>query len=355
MKNSSGVSRRSFIRKTSAGLGAGFVGLSIPGCGTTAREEGRKMARPVSVASVDLKGLWPDKTRESRIKRILKRMEDVEGLHPDIICLPELFDTSWVDEQFAISDIAEDEKIPGPVTGRIAEFAKKNNCYVACPVYTAKGGNFYNSCLLIDRKGNIAGAYNKMHPVKDEILTGKPGMEAIGILPGATDQPVIETDFGKVGIQICYDANWQEGWENYRRQGAEIILFSSQFPGGRMLNYLAWRYGCYIISSTGGDARIIDMSGNDLHSSSTFVRFTWAEINLEKANADTWPTNERLPALFSKYGSRLGIKVWDNTGVVTIESLDPDLKVSDVMKEFGILTIYENVKASEVVQDKYRI
>ena len=286
---------------------------------------------------------------------MLARMEEVKGLHPDIVCLPELFDTSWVEEQFAIRDIAEDEKIPGPVTGRIAEFAKKNNCYVACPVYTAKDGNFYNSCLLIDRKGNIAGAYNKMHPVKDEILTGKPGKDAIGILPGAIDQPVIETDFGKVGIQICYDANWQNGWENYRRQGAEIILFSSQFPGGRMLNYLAWRYGCYIISSTGGDARIIDMSGNDLHSSSTFVRFTWADINLEKANADTWPTNERLPDLFSKYGSRLWIKVWDNTGVVTIESLDPDLKVRDVLKEFGILTIYENVKASEVVQDKYRI
>ena len=65
--------------------------------------------------------------------------------------------------------------MPGPVTGRIAEFAKKNNCYVACPVYTKKAGNFYNSCLLIDRKGNIAGAYNKMHPVKDEILTGKTG------------------------------------------------------------------------------------------------------------------------------------------------------------------------------------
>ena len=355
MKSASSESRRSFIRKTSAGIGAGLVGLSVPACGATGRTEERKMARPVSVASIDLKGLWPDKTRESRIKRILERMEDVRGLHPDIVCLPELFDTSWVDEQFALCDIAEDEKVPGRVTGRIAEFAKKNGCYVACPIYTSKGGNFYNSCLIIDRKGNIAGAYNKMHPVKDEILTGKAGEETIGVLPGAVGQPVIETDFGKIGVQICYDANWSDGWENYKRQGAEIMLFCSQFPGGRILNFHAWRYGFYIVSSTGGDARIIDMSGNDLHASSTFIRYTWAEINLEKANADTWPTNERLPELFSKYGGRLGIRVWDNTGVVTIESLDPGLKVRDVMKEFGILTIYENVRASEVVQDKYRI
>ena len=116
-----------------------------------------------------------------------------------------------------------------------------------------------------------------MHPVKDEIITGKTGKETIGVLPGALDQPVIETDFGKVGIQICYDANWQDGWENYKKQGAEIILFPSQFPGGRILNYFAWKTGCYIISSTGSDARIVDMSGNDIHSSSTFVRYAWAE------------------------------------------------------------------------------
>jgi beta-ureidopropionase len=355
MKNINGVSRRNFIRQTSAGLGAGLVGLSIPGCASTVPSEGKKMARKVSVASIDLKGLWPEKTREARIKRMLERMQEVTGYKPDIICLPELVDTSWVDEHTTLSEIAEDEKIPGPVTGRFAEFAKKNNCYVACPVYTKKDGNFYNSCLLIDRKGNIAGAYNKMHPVKDEILTGKPGAESIGILPGALDQPVIETDFGKVGIQICYDANWQDGWENYKKQGAEIMLFSSQFPGGRMLNYLAWRYSCYIISSTGSDARIVDMSGNDLHSSSTFVRYTWADINLEKLNADTWPTNGRLPDLFNKYGSSLAIKVFDNTGVITIESLDPKVKVKDVLKEFEILTIDESVMASEIVQNKYRL
>jgi predicted amidohydrolase len=355
MKKNSSVSRRNFIRQTSAGLGAGFVGFTVPSCTTAPRSDNRQMARKVSVATVDLKGLWPDKTRESRIKRILERMQDAASYKPDLICLPELVDTSWVDEPYVLNDIAEDEKNPGPVTGRMAEFAKKNNCYVACPIYTKKEGNFYNSCLLIDREGNIAGVYNKMHPVKNEIITGKTGKDAIGVLPGAKNQPVIETDFGKVGMQICYDANWQDGWENYGKQGAEIILFLSQFPGGRILNYFAWRYGCYIVSSTGSDARIVDISGTDIHSSSTFVRYAWAEINLEKLNADTWPTNDRLPDLFNKYGDRLHIKVWDNTGVITIESMDPDLKVRDVIKEFEILTVEENVRASEVVQNKYRL
>ncbi len=88
MKNINGVSRRNFIRQTSAGLGAGLVGLSIPGCATALPSESKKMARKVSVASVDLKGLWPEKTREARIKRMLERMQEVTGYKPDIICLP---------------------------------------------------------------------------------------------------------------------------------------------------------------------------------------------------------------------------------------------------------------------------
>lgn len=355
MKNKQGVSRRNFIRQTSLGLGAGIVGVSIPSCKPDIPGENSKLPREICVAGIDLKGLWPDTTRESRIKRILERMKDVAGLRPDIICLPELFDTMWVDEQITLADAAEDETVPGPVTSRIAEFAKKNNCYVVCPVYTRKDGYFYNSSLLVDRKGKIAGVYHKIHPVKSEILIKNSAQDENGIIPGAVDQPVIETDFGKVGMQICYDANWSDGWDNLKKKGAEIILFSSAFPGGRMLNYYAWRNNCYIISSSGGDARIVDMSGNDLDSSSTFVRFAWAKINLEKVNADTWPTNDRLPDLFNKYGERLGIKVWDNTGVITIESRDRGIKVKDILKEFDIKTIEENIKSSEVVQDKYRL
>jgi predicted amidohydrolase len=355
MNNKPEVSRRNFIRQTSLGLGAGLIGVSVPSCGADKSEQSSKLPREICVAGVDLKGLWPDTTRESRIKRILERMKDVVGLKPDLICLPELFDTIWVDETLPLSEVAEDENIPGPVTTRIAEFAMQNNCYIVCPVYTRKNGNYYNSSLLLDRKGNIAGAYNKIHPVKSEILTGNPGKDEIGVLPGSTDQPVIETDFGKVGMIICYDANWSDGWDNLKKKGAEIILFSSAFPGGRMLNYYARRNNCYIISSTGGDARVVDMSGNDLDSSSTFVRYAWARINLDKVNADTWPTNGILPEIFNKYGDRVTVKVWDKTDVITIESRDPGLKVSDVLKEFDIRTIESNIKISEAVQDKYRI
>ena len=359
MSNEKNTSRRNFVKSTSISLGAGVLGVSIPSLSaanaaakTGGVDENKKLPREVCVASVDLKGLWPDTTRESRIKRILERMEEVTGMKPDLVCLPELFDTSWVEEEETLGKLAEDEKIPGPVTSRIAAFAKKNSCYVVCPLFTKRDGKFYNSSLLLDRGGNIAGVYHKTHPVKTEIYPDQ-AFKGGGIVPGAIDQPILSTDFGKVGMQICYDANWADGWDNLKKKGADIVIFSSQFPGGRMLNYYALKNAYYIVSSTGGDARVIDISGNDLDATTEFVRYAWATINLEKVTVPTWPTNERLPDLFKKYGNRLAIKVW-GTSAITIESRDPLLKVSNVLKEFEIPDYTNFLKYETEVQDKYR-
>ena len=352
MNNDKNPSRRNFIKQSSLGLGAGMVSISNP---FTTFQEGKeqvKMPREIRVASIDLNGLRDD-SWESRRSAILNRMEGIKGIRPDLICLTELFNTMWVKDQKPLSEIAEDEKIPGPATSVIAAFAKRNNCYVVCPLITKKEGHFYNSSLLINRKGGIAGVYHKMHPVKSEIL---PDRDFIGrgVTPGALDQPIIETDFGKVGMQICYDANWSEGWDDLKKKGADIVLFPSAYPGGRMLNYYALRNNYYVISSTGEDARIIDISGNDLDITSEFVRYAWATINLDKVNTPTWPTNDHLPALFKKYGNRLGVKVWGNTDVITIESRDPALNVLNVLKEFGIVSYPELLKNDTAIQNKYR-
>lgn len=353
MQNKKSASRREFLKQSSLGLGAGITGVSVSGSKNSPETDAKKLPREITVVGVDLVGLWPDTTTESRIKRMLARMEDIAGLQPDVVCLPELFDTMWVREQKNLADVAEDENNPGPVTSVVAAFAKKHSCYVVCPILTKKDGHFYNSSLLLDRKGKIAGVYHKIHPVKTEIFPDQ-AFKGGGVIPGAPNQPVIQTDFGKVGMQICYDANWSDGWDNLKKQGAEIVFFSSAFPGGRMLNHYALRNDTYIVSSTGGDARVIDMSGNDLDVSSEFVRYAWRKINLEKVNVTTWPTRDRLPDVFSKYGTRLGIKVWGNTGVITIESRDATLKVADVLKEFKIPTYAELLKNETDVQNKYR-
>jgi len=155
---------------------------------------------------------------ELATENALERMEEIAELNPDVICLPELISSMGGNETTAKSlpDFAEDESVLGVRASKVAEFAKKNGCFVVCPIATKREGRFYNSTLVIDRRGSAAGAYHKMHPTKSEVPPND-AFEGGGTTPGALDQPVIETDFGKIGLQICYDANWFDGWENFRK------------------------------------------------------------------------------------------------------------------------------------------
>ena len=102
---------------------------------TITKKENR-LPREVWIAGISLKGIWPVDTVEQRMKDVLQRLESVYPFEPDIICLPETVNISWVNEVKGIEDIAEDEDSHGPITSMLADVARKQNCYVACPIIT---------------------------------------------------------------------------------------------------------------------------------------------------------------------------------------------------------------------------
>jgi beta-ureidopropionase len=317
------------------------------------RKENR-LPREVWVAALSLKGLWPEKTIENRIKAVIERMERVYPYEPDIICLPETFQISWVDEVGKLEEIAEDETVPGPVTARIAAEARKHNCYIVCPVITKKDGHFYNSAILLNRKGEIDGVYNKIHPTDTETL---PDVYYKGgsTTPGVLKPPVFKTDFGTIGLQICMDASWFDNWKLLRDAGAEMVLFPSQGPFGDTLMHHAWMNQYYIVAATGEDARILDITGDLVAGDGDFARWVCAPVNLEKAFLEIWPQVQKFPDIERKYGRKLKIKIYHPENWATIESLDPDLKVRDVLKEFGLPTLREQIDEATAIQDKYRL
>jgi predicted amidohydrolase len=313
-----------------------------------------RLPREIWVAAISLKGLWPEQTIEKRIKDMLERMESVYPLEPDIICLPETFQISWVDEMKTLEEIAEDENVPGPVTARIAEMARKHNCYIVCPVVTKKEGHFYNSSILLNRQGDIDGVYHKIHPTDTETLPDvyyKGG----GTTPGILNPPVFKTDFGTIGMQICMDASWFDNWRLLREAGAEMVMFPSQGPFGDTLAYHAWMNQYYIVSATGEDARILDITGDVIASDGEFARWVCAPVNLEKAFLEIWPQVLKFDDIQKKYGRKLRIKIYHPENWATIESRDPDLKVADVLKEFELPTLAEQIKEATEIQDKYRL
>jgi predicted amidohydrolase len=87
--------------------------------------------------------------------------------------------------------------------------------YIVVGVYEGEGETLYNTAVLIDREGNVAGKYRKTHLPEAETMWG--------ITPGST-YPVFETDFGRVGIQVCYDNFFPEVARALALNGAEIIV-----------------------------------------------------------------------------------------------------------------------------------
>lgn len=107
------------------------------------------------------------------------------------------------------------ESVPGPTTKRLAQLAVKRNAYVAAGLYESEGEAVYNTAVLIDRKGNLVGKYRKVYLPREEFERG--------LTPGNTF-PVFDTDFGRLGMMICYDVFFSDPARALAAQGAEVIL-----------------------------------------------------------------------------------------------------------------------------------
>jgi len=116
------------------------------------------------------------------------------------------------------AEITTPESIDGPSGSLMAAKAKQWNMYVAGTFRMERDGVIYNSAPLFDRNGKLVGIYDKN-------LLFDPELDH-GTSPG-TGFPVFETDFGKVGIMICYDNWFPEPARLMSYKGAELILFPS--------------------------------------------------------------------------------------------------------------------------------
>ncbi len=150
------------------------------------------------------------------------------------------------------------------------------------------------------------------------------------------------------------DASWYDGWQSLKNDGAEIVMFSSQAGYGNILNNHAWMNHYNIVSSTGEDARIIDIAGDVVAGDGEFARWVCAPLNLEKIFLHVWPQVNKFDEIQKKYGRKIGIKIYHPENWATIESFDPEIKVRDVLKEFGLPSFDEQIEEATLIQDKYR-
>jgi len=133
----------------------------------------------------------------------------------DLIVFPELY-LSGYDLNFLKQSKCS---LQSEAVQYITEIAKKNKIYVILPVALQEGSQLYNAAILITRNGDVEGIYRKVHLWSEEKKYFQAGNR----------YPVFQTDFGKIGILICYDAGFPEASRMLALHGAELIVFPAAF------------------------------------------------------------------------------------------------------------------------------
>ena len=203
---------------------------------------------------------------------------------------------------------------------------------LTCPtIHRLDDGTWRNSMQLIDRRGRIAGTYNKNHPTEGELEAG--------ILAGAA-APLIETEFGRVGAAICFDLNFDSLRLNYAARKPDLMLFSSVYHGGLMQVYWAYSCRCHFVSAIGGagntPSHIICPIGRTLASTTNYCDFVTTTVNLDCCIVHLDYHGQKLTAIKKKYGPEVRIDDPGRLGSVLISSESDERTVSEIAAEFEL-------------------
>ena len=195
---------------------------------------------------------------------------------PDIICLPEGMTVVGTGKSYV--DVSE--AVPGPTTEQLGVLARELRSYIVAGLYERVGAVVYNTAVLIDRDGRLAGRYRKTHLPREE-------WEA-GITPGET-YPVFETDFGKLGLMICWDVQFPEPWRALGLQGAELVLLPIWGGNETLLRARAIENHAFVVSS-GYDIKscVVSPDGKILAEGTTATPAVTAAINLDRKIYQSW-------------------------------------------------------------------
>lgn len=167
-------------------------------------------ARKVTVASLNYIPVNAHSGEES-VQQFLRVAGEAVGLKTDVILLPEAITQFHTGQTYF--DAAQ--PIPGPATKELGKLARSKGSYVVAGVIEREGATVYNTAVLIDRRGNLVGRYRKVHLPRGEVEGG--------MTPG-NDYPVFQTDFGTVGLMICYDVFFADPARALTLKGSELLL-----------------------------------------------------------------------------------------------------------------------------------
>ncbi len=178
----------------------------------------------------------PAAIREQMLEAHLPLVDEAGEQGVNVLCLQEVFHQPYFCPSQDAKWYAAAEKIPdGPTVELMRERAARHNMVIVVPIYEeAMTGVYYNTAAVIDADGTYLGKYRKTH-----IPQVAGFYEKFFFKPGNSGWPVFDTAFCKLGVYICYDRHFPEGWRGLALNGAEYIVNPSATVAG--LSQYLWK------------------------------------------------------------------------------------------------------------------
>ncbi len=239
--------------------GAAFVPIDAP------------QPRKVRVATIRLRPNGADP-----VARFLELAQAKVPAGTDVILLPEGVTVVGTGKVYA--DVAE--AVPGPTTARLGELARREHAWVVAGLFERDGSAIYNTAVLIDRNGKYAGKYRKVYLPREEYEGG--------LTPGS-EFPVFDTDFGKIGMMICWDVQYADPARGLALRGAELILMPIWGGSEPLARARALENHVFLVSS-GYDfpSTVIDPAGETLTRTEQDGTVATATVDLNRRYVDDW-------------------------------------------------------------------
>ena len=173
--------------------------------------------------------------KESMIKAHEEYARQAAADGAKVICFQELFYGPYFCQVQDAQYYAYAESIPGPTVERFSALAAQLGIVMVLPMYEQEQpGVLYNTAAVLDADGTYLGKFRKTH-----IPQVKGFWEKFYFRPGNLGYPVFDTAVGKVGVYICYDRHFPEGWRALGLGGAQIVFNPSATSRG-LSSYL-WK------------------------------------------------------------------------------------------------------------------
>lgn len=164
--------------------------------------------------------------KDRNISKAVEMLKTAADNGARMVILPEMFNCPYSNGKFP--EYAEEEE-NSPTLDTISKAASSLGIYIiAGSIPEARSGKLFNTCFIFNKKGEIIGKHRKMH-LFDIDIPGKITFKESDMLSSGAKVTVVDTEYCKVGVAICYDVRFPELSRLMALKGAELIVIPGAF------------------------------------------------------------------------------------------------------------------------------